>query len=269
MGAQESGLTLEGLAQRLEALERENAGLREEVAALRGSGEDGVVVEAAWASEGRVSRRALFGKAGAAAVAAVAAGTLLYPRGAKAHVLEDPPTQPQNISTHFISVTNHVDAFAAVRATATSNTEGTVESNNLGSGPGVRGNNANGTGVHGEGSIGVHGQTGITGHGAVYGEHTGGQGYGVVGDGNGNASAGVLGRNFGGQGVRGEGSIGVHGQTGVNGNGAVYGEHTGTDGPGVVGDGKGTAAAGVLGRNGTGQGVRGIGKLGVWGSQPP
>jgi hypothetical protein len=37
MGGEENGLTLQGLAQRLEALERENAELRHEVAALRGS----------------------------------------------------------------------------------------------------------------------------------------------------------------------------------------------------------------------------------------
>ena len=38
MGAENNGLTLEGLAQRLETLERENAELRSKVAALEGSG---------------------------------------------------------------------------------------------------------------------------------------------------------------------------------------------------------------------------------------
>ena len=38
MGAENNGLTLEGLAQRLETLERENSALREEVTALRSSG---------------------------------------------------------------------------------------------------------------------------------------------------------------------------------------------------------------------------------------
>ena len=44
MGGVDNGLTLEGLAQRLEALERENARLRDEVATFRGSdtGRDGV-----------------------------------------------------------------------------------------------------------------------------------------------------------------------------------------------------------------------------------
>ena len=38
MDGEDNGLTLQGLAQRLEALERENAELRQEVAVLRGSG---------------------------------------------------------------------------------------------------------------------------------------------------------------------------------------------------------------------------------------
>jgi predicted nuclease of restriction endonuclease-like RecB superfamily len=66
-----AGLTLGGLAEklgtlteRLGELERENAGLRQKVAALTGSGKNEAVVESAWDSEGRVSRRALFGKAG-------------------------------------------------------------------------------------------------------------------------------------------------------------------------------------------------------------
>src|SRR5215213_652845 len=112
MGAEDNGLTLEGLAHRLEALQHENAEnaerletlerenermrsenaeLREEVAPLRSSGtrwEEVValrgsttrqVAKPAAESDGQVSRRALIRKAGAAAVAAVAAGTLLNP----------------------------------------------------------------------------------------------------------------------------------------------------------------------------------------------
>ena len=93
--------TLEGLAQklnaqtlRLEALERENAELRSKVAALEGSGprrdelaekrgsdtrRSEEAAEALTLSDGQVSRRSLLSKAGAAAVAAVAAGTLLIP----------------------------------------------------------------------------------------------------------------------------------------------------------------------------------------------
>jgi hypothetical protein len=103
MGVQESGLTLQGLAQRLEALERENgrmrsenAELRDEVAVLKSSGtrRDGPAEtrsliphregQRGSGYEGLVSRRALLGKAGAAAVAAMAAGMLVYPREAKA-----------------------------------------------------------------------------------------------------------------------------------------------------------------------------------------
>ena len=97
MGAQEegNGLSLEGLAQRLKTLElenermrSENAELRDEVSALRSSGTRGGEMavlrgsdtsrtgEAASKFAGRVSRRSLLSKAGAAAVAAVAAGTL-------------------------------------------------------------------------------------------------------------------------------------------------------------------------------------------------
>ena len=96
-------LSLEGLAQRLEALGRENeqmrsenAELRGEVSALRGSktrrGEGPALrgsdrrrdKEVASEFEGRMSRRAFLSKAGAAAVGAVAAGTLLNQREAEA-----------------------------------------------------------------------------------------------------------------------------------------------------------------------------------------
>jgi len=96
-------LSLEGLAQRLEALGRENeqmrsenAELRGEVSALKGSGTRRSEVPALRGSdrrwdkevasefEGRVSRRAFLSKAGAAAVGAVAVGTLLNQREAKA-----------------------------------------------------------------------------------------------------------------------------------------------------------------------------------------
>src|SRR5215213_5149977 len=96
-------LSLEGLAQRLEALGRENeqmraenAELRGEASALRGSGTRRGEVPAPRGSdrrpdkevasefEGRVSRRAFLSKAMAAAVAALAAGTLLSQREAKA-----------------------------------------------------------------------------------------------------------------------------------------------------------------------------------------
>ena len=118
MVAKNEGLTLEKLAQmletqaqqletlqhenterleRLETLEHENAELRrevtarrvssayrDEVAEMRVSG-TGQSVEPTPEADGVVSRRALLSKAGAAAVAAMAAGTLLYPREARAN----------------------------------------------------------------------------------------------------------------------------------------------------------------------------------------
>ncbi len=82
MGAEDNRLSLEQLAHRLEALERENAELRQEVSALRGSGtrpsevtapiDSGIypakeTVPERSDSEVRVSRRWLLSKAGAAA----------------------------------------------------------------------------------------------------------------------------------------------------------------------------------------------------------
>ena len=95
MGREDNRLTLQGLGHRLEALERENAELRhkvailegshthrDELAALRGSdtrriGERASELSESSESEGRVSRRWLLSKAGAAAVGTVAAGALL------------------------------------------------------------------------------------------------------------------------------------------------------------------------------------------------
>ena len=77
MGAQEegNGLSLEGLAQRLETLELENSELRSKVATLEGSqmppGDD---EEPAPALDGRVSRRGLLSKAGVAAAGLMVAG---------------------------------------------------------------------------------------------------------------------------------------------------------------------------------------------------
>src|SRR5215213_5221186 len=126
MGAEDNGLTLEGLAQRLETLERENermrsenAELRHEVTALRGSAtrrsevpalrgshtsRDG---ESASEFEGRVSRRALLSKAGAAAVVAVAAGTLTYPREAKADTTFFDTVQAAEVQVHTRGVNSY------------------------------------------------------------------------------------------------------------------------------------------------------------------
>jgi hypothetical protein len=265
MGVEEgNGLSLEGLAlrletqaQKLETLERENEKMRSEndalqskVATLEGSGTRRDR-EAASEFEGRVSRRALLSKAGAAAVAAVAAGVFLHPRPAKAGV----------------------DVFDSIWCADLIADTGGVNSLNRGSGPGVQG----------EGQTGVWGRSSATGFSGVSGTHTGTSGYGVVGDGKGSDGAGVLGRNPIGHGVRGEGEVSVLGKSstagapavyGQNSNGdgvrgvgkagvigrssttgyeGVYGQHTGTSGYGVVGDGKGSGA-GVLGRNPSGYG---------------
>ena len=131
---------------------------------------------------------------------------------------------------------------------------------------GVLGRNSLGHGVRGEGECGVYGESSSTGYAAVAGKHTGQKGYGLVGDASGDyPSAGVLGRNSLGHGVRGEGECGVYGESSKTGYGAVAGKHTGQEGYGVVGDAAGQDTAGVLGRNGLGHGVRGEGTPGVAG----
>jgi hypothetical protein len=109
---EQNGLTLEELAQRLEALERENAELQSKVATLEKSGTrrdelaenrgSDTPREGEPATEefaGRVSRRSLLSKAGAAAVAAAAAGTLLNPREAKADHY-DPAIRVDKVNVH-------------------------------------------------------------------------------------------------------------------------------------------------------------------------
>jgi hypothetical protein len=302
MGAQEeaNGLTLEGLAQRLETLERENermrsenSELRDEVSALRGSvtrgGEVAVLRGSATTSRtgqaasefaGRVSRRSLLSKAGAAAVAAVAAGTLLGTRQAKASHFATDLIEADRIRTHFIDAAS-ATGFPAMTAWTSSNTSPALSATNAGSKPAIEVNSVGGQGVlsiatnnaglEGRGVIGVRGLSVHGGQAAVYGEHINEAGPGVVGDANGPDYAGVLGRNSDG--------TGVWGRSSKTGYGGVYGEHTGTAGYGMVGDGKGQTGAGVLGRNSGGEGirgegstqaevagVRGLGKTGVWGS---
>ena len=290
MGGEDGyGLTLEGLAQRLEALERENSDLRDEVATLRGSGTGEAVEFAPALEEGRgVSRRALLRNAGAAALGAVAAGTLLARDASVAKANH----YKSGISVDFVRTHNESDRGAGVKGTAPAGT-------------------------------GVWGQSAKTGYSGVYGQHTQeivqstDGGYGVVGDGSG-SFAGVLGRSTLGTGVQGIGGFlaGVQGKTTSEGNlngygvygeaprnntlgAGVYGQggKTGVQGfsnnpdvegvgvsgegkYGVVGKGNGFSYAGVLGRNpsGTGvrgegsteaelnAGVRGIGKTGVWGT---
>jgi hypothetical protein len=164
MTAEDNGLTLEGLARRLGALERENErvhsendALRSKVSNLEGSGaaqtDNGEPASEWSAADGQVSRTWLLTKAGAAALGAVAAGTLLNASAATAHDL-DPGISPSQIVTHFILADNHIDPnAAALEATATTDSAevGAVDSENLGSGSGVRGiaNAMSGIGVEG------------------------------------------------------------------------------------------------------------------------
>jgi hypothetical protein len=233
MGGRDTGLTLKGLAQRLETLERENAELRHKVATLEGSDTRREQVETAseTASEtgGLVSRRALLSKAGVAVVGLVAAGAL---------------TQRD---------IRHAQASPTVFQTTTAD-RGAVETvNSSSAGIGVLGYST--IGVRGEGTkAGVFGITDQTGNPGVSGVNTF-SGYGVLADGKGPEYAGVLGRNSDGTGVWGKSS-----KTGYSG---VYGQHTGSLGFGIVGDGVGAAGAGILGRNNGGDGVRGEGTNGV------
>lgn len=302
MGEQSGGPTLEGLAQRLETqvqrletLERENTELRSKIATLEGSearrdkvaelGGSGAHRDGKQRSvlEGRVSRRSLLGTTGAAAIATLAAGTLLNARPAKAEHLA-PGIDVDYVNTHFVTASGFRDRFSETIVYANNTGAGSAvyaENNGGGGasspvihgkangaqGTGVFGYGAaegvagvspagnavdgrthatGGTGVFGSGDTGVWGRSSRTGWSGVYGEHTGTSGYGVVGDGKGESGAGVLGRNPDG--------TGVLGQTSQAGYGGITGEHTGTSGYGVIGLGKGSANSGVLGRNSSGYG---------------
>ena len=56
--------------------------------------------------------------------------------------------------------------------------------------------------------------------------------------------------------MKGVGKVGVNGESPTLGHASVYGQHVGTSGYGVVGDGTGRGS-GVLGRNSNGSGVEG------------
>ena len=272
MGTEDNGLSLEGLAKRLEALERENTQLREEVRALRGSGTRlGEVAELRGSDrrrsrseertaefDGQVSRKALLSKAGAAAVAAVAAATLLNPRQAKAHTASN-TIEAHSVIAHTVDANPHSD-IVPVRGEA----EGTLPALvglQFGSGTAVLGNNLGSTGA------GVKGSSTGDGNVGVHGQKAAGEGHGVLGEGRGSTSAGVFGSNPDGTGVRGEGSTqaevagvrgtgktGMWGSSATTGYSGVYGQNTGTAGYGIVGDGSGATGAGVVGRDPSGYG---------------
>jgi hypothetical protein len=176
MDAERSGPTLEALADRLEALERENAELRGKVSALEGS--HGRRDEAAdprgsepleELEEGRISRRRLLGKAGAAAAGLVVAGALTQ-RDIREARADDPNT------------------FTSTSAST----------------PGVTGENTfGGIGVYGKGLYGIQGESnGATGQGVHGINSTAGDG--ILGDSQ--SGVAIHGRSFGPTGV------GVHGE---------------------------------------------------------
>ena len=110
--------------------------------------------EAALAFDGQVSRRSLLSKAGAAAVAAVAAGTLLgSPRQAKAYTITN-DIDADFVSAHYISAELHDQLAMAVSATSTGDNP-SIHGANFGSGPGVSGYSELGSGVKGVGDTGV------------------------------------------------------------------------------------------------------------------
>ncbi len=248
MGAQkESGLTLEAVVRRLETLERENAELRSKVATLEGSGtrtnrpaETNRLVslgdgERASGFEGRVSRRSLLSKAGVAAAGLVVAGALTQRdirEAQAAQVIGDSDQDRRG----GVEGTNTAAFGYGVWGTA----EGT----------GVRGDSSEGYGVVGvsKGDVGVLGLSSTNRPGV---EGAGGKG--AYGEGFGEAPGGAQGTI----GVHGDGATGVWSRSTSTNFSGVYGTHEDTVGNGVTGDGKGSANAGVLGRNPQGPGVEG------------
>jgi hypothetical protein len=206
MDAEDNGLALEGLAQRLETLERENTELQSKVATLEGSAarRDALVEkrgsdtprseEAASEFVGQVSRRALLSKAGAAAVAAVAAGTLLNAREAKATEFLDADV----IRAHKVLASSDTPGEAIFGEQQVSGGNGVTGHGRGPDNAGVRGFNFDGAGVIAQGMNGV---VGVVAHDNSPLPATT-VGNGVVGEGEGPAGAGVLGRNstgYGGQ----------------------------------------------------------------------
>jgi hypothetical protein len=252
MGTEGNRMTLEGLAHRLETLERENSELRSEVAELKNSDPARAVEEPASSFEKRrVSRSWLLRNAGAAVVGTMAAGALLARDASVAKANHFAP----GISVDFVITHLETANSTAVLGNAP-NGEGVVGFGNT-------------HGVRGQGQTGVFGKTSATGFSGVSGQNTG-SGYGVVGDGRGTNFAGVLGRNSsttGGEGVRGEGETGV------------VGTSTQADGIGVRGSSFDPTGIGVNGKGPTGvfgeggftfegnpnTGVKGIGRTGVEG----
>lgn len=122
--------------------------------------------------------------------------------------------------------TSAADGYGAVAGLHTGIGYGVVGDVEAAGVSGVLGRNSLGEGVRGEGNYGVHGVSSVENQVGVYGEHTG-TGYGVIGNGNGASTAGVLGSNPSGAGVMGNGRIGVQGLSGDTGGSAMFAEGVG------------------------------------------
>ena len=260
MGTEDNGLSLEGLAKRLQALERENAELRHKVVSLEGSDTRGAEEEPLFESERRVSRRQLLSKVGAAAAGLVVAGALTQRdiREAQAAQLIGDSTQ----------------AFHGGVEGTNTNSSGYGVWGQDNAGYGVYGLSSSGQGVLGQSdtAIGVYGSS--RDYNGVYGETGGASSKGVRGY-NGSLTlggSGVEGQNVAGDGVHGIGKGGANGVlgecsdgVGVKGQGqnGVYGVSSTAGGwAGVFGLNNASAGIGTYGEGTDGIGVQGVGKYG-------
>jgi len=250
---------LAALERRDERLERENQQLRAEMAALYASMTRQAASPAASTPEPdptpieRMSRRWVLRRAMQSTAAAVVAGVLV--QADKRDAVAGHATQNVHVNAlvaHQVNVSNDSGEVALNSSTNSAHTAA-ASGRNTSSGPGVEGTSTSGTGVKGSGSVGVWGAG--TGSSGVFGSNSG-------------SGAGVEGYNSAGVGVIGTGKIGTHGTSSEPWHGAVYGEHTGTEGYGVVGDASGTLSAAMLGRNTVGDAIRGEGKTGLRGVSP-
>jgi hypothetical protein len=208
---------------RLDAIEQENTRLRAQVATLEATVHPAPTPLPTPSPLEQLSRRWVLRRGMQAAAATVVAGVLVQRKTQEAHATHSSTTVfADKVSAHHVSSFNDggSDGVSGATNSTTENSAG-VWGENQGTGPGVVGKSLDGVGVIGNGLIGVKGTSSAPGYGAAYGVHTNG-GHGVVGDGNGASTTGVLGRNAGGYGVRGEGKTGVHGKA-TSGNG-VFGE---------------------------------------------
>jgi hypothetical protein len=190
---------------RLDALERDNEQLKQEnqvlhrqIAVMRSENAPIPVTLPQHDGDGAVNRRQILQRGLQAAAATVAAGLMITSESNVARADAD------HTSTAFFETNGNYAVYAF--------SSGIIA---------VYASSDEGTGLYAEGRNAVWGYSDETGYGAIYGQHGGNDGTGVVGDGTG-VGAGVLGRNGAGAGVRGEGRFGLYGKATVtNGYAAV------------------------------------------------